>query len=44
MGADIARLQVIGRELLLAIGEDPDRAGLVDTPRRWAAASLYMRL
>ena len=24
MGADIARLQVIGRELLLAIGEDPD--------------------
>jgi GTP cyclohydrolase I len=26
----------IGRELLVAIGEDPDRDGLRDTPRRWA--------
>ena len=27
----------MGRELLLAIGEDPERPGLQDTPRRWAA-------
>ena len=26
----------IGRDLLLAIGEDPDRPGLQDTPRRFA--------
>lgn len=30
------RLLTLGRELLLAIGEDPQRPGLVDTPRRWA--------
>lgn len=26
----------LGRELLYALGEDPDREGLKDTPRRWA--------
>jgi GTP cyclohydrolase I len=31
-----ATLERIGRELLEAIGEDPNRAGLVDTPARWA--------
>jgi GTP cyclohydrolase IA len=30
------RLLELGRELLIAIGENPDREGLLDTPRRWA--------
>jgi GTP cyclohydrolase IA len=33
---DYPRLLALGRELLLAIGEDPDREGLRVTPRRWA--------
>lgn len=33
---DFARLEKIGRDLLLAIGEDPSREGLRDTPARWA--------
>jgi GTP cyclohydrolase IA len=35
---DYPRLLALGRELLLAIEEDPDREGLRETPRRWAAA------
>ena len=35
---DYPRLLELGRELLLAIGEEPDREGLRETPRRWAAA------
>jgi GTP cyclohydrolase IA len=35
---DNARAEAAVRELLLAIGEDPDRAGLVDTPGRVARA------
>ncbi|HEU5241223.1 MAG TPA: GTP cyclohydrolase I FolE [Ornithinibacter sp.] len=36
---DIARAQKAVRELLLAIGEDPDREGLRDTPGRVARAA-----
>jgi len=35
---DYPRLLALGRELLLAIGEDPDREGLRETPRRLADA------
>ena len=35
---DYPRLLALGRELLLAIGEDPDREGLRETPRRWSDA------
>lgn len=35
---DYPRLLELGHELLLAIGEDPQREGLQDTPRRWADA------
>ena len=39
---DIPRAEAAVRELLLAIGEDPDREGLVDTPRRVARAAREM--
>ena len=35
-GVDLARIEAAVREILLAIGEDPKRDGLVDTPRRVA--------
>ncbi|WP_081975240.1 GTP cyclohydrolase I FolE [Modestobacter caceresii] len=35
---DAARIETAVREILLAIGEDPDRPGLVDTPARVARA------
>src|SRR5579864_7086127 len=35
---DYPRLLTLGRELLLAIGEDPEREGIRETPRRWADA------
>ncbi len=38
MTVDMERIEHLVRELLIAIGEDPDRAGLVDTPRRVAQA------
>ncbi|GJF32592.1 GTP cyclohydrolase 1 [Kitasatospora sp. NE20-6] len=34
---DTRRIEQLTRELLLALGEDPDRDGLRDTPRRVAA-------
>jgi GTP cyclohydrolase I len=36
MAVDFEKLKEIGRELLVAIGEDPDRNGLKDTPERYA--------
>lgn len=36
---DLARAEAAVRELLIAIGEDPDREGLVDTPGRVARAA-----
>jgi GTP cyclohydrolase I len=33
---DLARIEAAVREILLAIGEDPQRDGLLDTPRRVA--------
>src|SRR5690625_559862 len=35
---DQPRIQAAVREILLAVGEDPDREGLVDTPARVARA------
>jgi len=32
----VERLEYIGRSLLEALGEDPQRPGLEDTPKRWA--------
>jgi GTP cyclohydrolase I len=37
-GVDLARAEAAVRELLIAIGEDPDRDGLLSTPRRVAKA------
>lgn len=41
-GVDLARVQAAVRELLEAIGEDPDREGLRETPRR--IAEMYQEL
>ncbi|WP_427016111.1 GTP cyclohydrolase I FolE [Pseudarthrobacter sp. P1] len=35
---DLARIEKAVREILLAIGEDPERSGLVETPKRVAKA------
>ena len=37
-GVDKPRIEAAVREILLAIGEDPDRDGLQDTPARVARA------
>ncbi len=37
-GVDLPRIEAAVREILLAIGEDPQRDGLVDTPARVARA------
>jgi len=42
MNVDLARIEALTRELLLAIGEDPDREGLVRTPKRVAEAWRFL--
>ena len=37
-GVDLPRIEAAVREILLAVGEDPDREGLKDTPARVARA------
>ena len=39
---DIERAEMAVRDLLMALGEDPDREGLADTPRR--VAKMYREL
>ena len=39
---DEARAAAAVRELLIAVGEDPDREGLLDTPKRAAKAMQYL--
>jgi GTP cyclohydrolase IA len=39
---DLARIEKAVREILTAIGEDPDRDGLLETPRRVAKAYAEM--
>lgn len=39
---DLERAEAAVRELLLAVGEDPDREGLIDTPKR--VAQMYVEL
>jgi len=41
-GIDLARIEKAVREILVAIGEDPDRDGLVRTPRR--VAEMYAEI
>src|SRR5438128_1645328 len=35
-GVNFERLKTIGRDLIHALGEDPNREGLKETPERWA--------
>ena len=41
-GPDIGRMQTLVRELLVELGEDPDREGLVKTPERVAKALTFL--
>jgi len=41
-GVDEARIARAVREILIAIGEDPEREGLIETPRRIAEAYTYL--
>lgn len=41
-GFDLPRIESAVREILIAVGEDPDRDGLHDTPRRVAKAHAEM--
>jgi len=41
-GVDVARLRELVREMLVALGEDPEREGLVRTPQRVAEALAFL--
>ena len=41
-GMDEVRIARAVREILIAIGEDPEREGLIETPRRVAEAYAYL--
>ena len=41
-GVDMPRIEAAVREILLAVGEDPDREGLIETPAR--VARMYAEL
>jgi GTP cyclohydrolase I len=42
MKVDAAKIESLTREMLLALGEDPDREGLKGTPRRVADAMAFL--
>jgi GTP cyclohydrolase I len=42
MDVDVDRIRTLTRELLIALGEDPDREGLVKTPDRVAKAMAFL--
>jgi len=42
MSINTSKIEVLVRELLLEIGEDPEREGLVKTPQRVAAAMAFL--
>jgi len=42
MKVDAAKIESLTREMLLALGEDPDREGLKGTPRRVAEAMSFL--
>ena len=42
MTVDIDRISRLTRELLVALGEDPEREGLVKTPDRVAKALAFL--
>ena len=41
-GVDVGRIRELVREILVALGEDPDREGLVKTPQRVAEALNFL--
>jgi GTP cyclohydrolase I len=42
MAVDVDRISILTRELLVALGEDPDREGLQKTPERVAKAMAFL--